>query len=139
MKSMPVFISALAALLLSGFGGFWQDQVHEVGATVVSIEAIGSDVRLVQVIHREEAVKLLGFADTYNRIAYNSERTQAETCNDLQQAGLDAIEKRESSFAGLHEVNCFPAAGSPAPRLQMIIYPQTRHDYRFHITFSPAD
>lgn len=134
--TLPAIV--FSVLLLTGFDGFWKDSVEQVGKTSVYNTAIGSDVHLIQPVHRHEAEAMVAFAETYNRIAYNSALSQSKRCTQLEEAGIEALKQREKSFADQYEVTCKPATGESAPELVMTIWPQVRHSYRFIITYRPT-
>ena len=90
-------------------------------------------------VHRSEAVKMKDYADTYNKIVYEDNLPQTKICIELEKTALKAIQQREKSFAGLHEVKCTADTTGKAPELKMTIYPQVRFDYRFIITYKPTN
>ena len=140
MKPLITIITlAAVATLLTGFTDQWKDQTYQIGKTSVSIIAAGSDERWILALHRSEALKMKEYANTYNNIVYNGNLPQTEICAELERTAIIAIQQREKSFVGLHEVKCTVATTGKAPELKMTIYPQVRFDYRFIITFIPTN
>ena len=135
-----ITIAAILTLagLLTGLTDFWTDHVVHIGKTSVYNTAIGSDVHRIVALHRAEAEKLSDFANSYNKIAYNSDQSQSEICVELEKSAIEAIKQREKSFSNKFEVKCTHDTTTQAPELEMIIWPQIRHDYRFKITFVPT-
>lgn len=139
MKTLITIALSLAmAAFLTGYGDAWKNQKYQVGDTTVTIIANGSDERDMLAVHRSAATEMKSFADTYNNIAYNIDRPQAEICANLKKAANEDLQQREKSFANMYDITCTEATTGKAPALMMEIYPKVSWDYRFAITFKPT-